>query len=215
MDVKLWMVGGAAWLLLAGVALAGDNNTLYLTQVGDGGTLPNTFYADQSNSVGNSIVASQSGSGNVAHIVTSGLCSDSLATPCGSVDLHQDNSGLETGEAPVAVGDTLARNYVSVTTSGDSSASVLQTGDGNSATLNVVSGVGNIQQSGNDNVASLTVRDGTSGAIIQTNGHNTAALEVTGVPGAGASLTQTGGQSYSGPVVVDTINPGTVTIVQN
>ena len=64
-------------------------------------------------------------------------------------------------------------------------------------------------------MAALTVRDGTNGTIIQTNGHNTAALEVTGAAGAGASLTQTGGQTYTGPVVVDTINPGTVTIVQN
>ena len=215
MDVKLWMIGGAAWLLLSGIAAAGDNNTLYLTQVGDGGPLPNTFYADQSNSVGNSIVASQSGSGNVAHVDTSGLRSDNLATPCGSVDLHQSNAGLETAEAPVAVGGTLARNYVNITTSGDSSASVLQAGDGNRATLDVLSGAGTIRQTGNDNVAALTVRDGTNGTIIQTNGHNTAALEVTGAAGAGASLTQTGGQTYTGPVVVDTINPGTVTIVQN
>jgi len=215
MDVKLWMVGGTAWLLFAGIATAGDNNTLYLTQVGDGGALPNTFYADQSNSVGNSIVASQSGSGNVAHIITSGLCDENLATPCGSVGLHQTNTGLETNERPVAVGDTLARNYVSITSSGDSSATVLQTGDGNSATLNVVSGSGNIQQTGNDNLASLTVRDGTNGSIVQTNNHNTAALEVTGVPGAGASLTQTGGQTYTGPIVVNTIVPGTVEIVQN
>jgi len=189
-------------LVCAGVAFAGDNNTLYLTQTSDG-PLGNSFYADQSHSVGNSITASQSGNGNVAHITTSDLCSSGLSAPCGgTVNLTQDNSSNQTGDA-FTVDGQLARNYVSVTTSGNSSATVSQLGDGNSATLNILDGSGNINQHGNDNTASLTVEDGTVGTITQNNDNNNAALTVTGVPGAAASLTQNGGNNY-GPATVST-----------
>jgi len=203
-----------AVLLCGGAALAGDNNTLTLTQTSDGGSLGNSFYADQSNSSGNTIHATQNGNGNVAHIVTNGLCDVGLDKSCGAT-VDQNNAGLETNLPSFTVDGQQARNYVSVTTQGDSTAAVSQLGDGNSATLNIIDGSGTVNQNGNGNTASLTVEDGTIGTITQNSNNNSAALTVTGLPGAAASLTQNGGGKSYGPITVSTPTAGLpVTITQ-
>jgi hypothetical protein len=208
------MLGGCIGLFFAGAAMAGDRNTLYLTQTSDG-PLGNSFYADQSQSHDNTIHAMQSGDGNTARINT--LCSGDLAQSCGGGDitLTQNDAGPLAGGDLFTVDGARVSNYASISTQNDSVAIVEQLGGGNSATLDVIDGTGTVRQNGNDNTAELTVEDGTIGTIIQNNDHNSAAFTVTGARGAGATLTQSGGQTYAGPVVVDTPNAGvTVTVTQ-
>ena len=145
------ILGGGLALLVCGAAIAGDNNTLYLVQTSDGGSLANSFSSDQSNAHGNTITASQTGSGNFAHVT---MCSGGLAVPCGggSIELTQNDAGQYNGGDQFTAGGQTVRNYVSISAQDGSSARVDQLGGGNSATLDVLDGAGTIQQNGNDSL---------------------------------------------------------------
>jgi hypothetical protein len=193
------LLAPAILLALAAPALAGNGNTLYLVQDSPAGTTDgNNFLSDQTlanySSIGtNGSPALQSGTGNQADITIKSKCSiSSPAATCGYLAFTQDNTGAGLEGVLTVVPEALLSNYAKVTIDGLGTAAILQHGGNNSATLEVVDGHGDITQTGLDNKATLTLASATTGSIEQRGINNRVGMNVIGVGGGGATLTQIG-----------------------
>jgi len=194
----------AACLAGVGSAEAGTSNLLYLTQETDPGALDgNSFFSDQllanASSIGStSTPALQRGHGNSATVALESQC-PVVSLTCGNVELSQDNSALSSP-------GTLAPNVASIVITGNGNASILQSGGGNTAHLSLSdTGLGTITQSGSGNQASLTLSGlGNESSVNQTGNQNVANLTVTaGALGAGVHLTQAGGDTYTATIITN------------
>jgi hypothetical protein len=211
------LLAPAVLLVLAAPALAGNGNTLYLIQESPPGTTDgNNFLSDQTlanySSIGtNSSPALQSGTGNKADMTIKSNCpASSPVGTCGYLGLAQDNTGAGLNGVLTSPPAVLLPNYAKVTIEGLGTAVILQHGGNNSATLEVVDGQGDITQAGLDNTAKLTLANATTGSIEQRGIKNNVAMNVIGVGGGGATLTQVGSNLDAGTILVDATSPVTI-----
>jgi hypothetical protein len=161
----------AAVMALTGPAFAGSGNTLYLIQ--DSSVQPglgNQATVDQTGAsgslIGTSLVpATQKGVLNQATLVVTGNG--------GTIQLYQDNAAVI---APTG-------NLASIEVRNGGNAGVVQSGDGNAASVFVrgLTAGALVTQLGSDNLADVDVR-GTlaAGVVFQKGDGNTAALDVRG-----------------------------------
>jgi hypothetical protein len=209
----------AAFALIAGapgVALAGSNNLLYLSQQTDPSALdPNLFDSDQTAATATMIgtlnnPAQQSGHGNSAAITLKSHC-PYLTESCGTAQLVQDNSVTGVAGGLIATAGTLAPNVANITISGLGNASVVQAGGDNRTTLTVDSGLGVVSQSGIGNQATVDLSGATNGNVAQVGNNNTANFSVTTLGNANVSVQQIGNnRSYNATIMTT----GPLSIVQ-
>lgn len=166
-----------------------SNNSLFVTQTGDG----NVLSVDQSTAVQSTIGSpsspiTQAGALNQLSIADAGT-GNSLST------ISQDNSDaiLAGNLASITLGQGAVGTEVSLTQGALANPGSATLSGDNIAAINVTLGASAaIAQRGQGNRAALTLAgDGASGAVVQQGSNNSGALTVAGV-GANATLTQTG-----------------------
>lgn len=198
-----------ACLTIAGPAVAGSSNTLYLTQMTDPGAFDgNSFISDQSAANATTIglpgaAILQNGHGNVANVTITNTCPvDSLT--CSTVSLTQDNSAALSAGLQSAL--PLDPNTARIVITGVGAGAVTQQGGGNQASLAIWDGgQGAITQSGLGNSATLKLMgSGNNSSINQSGPNNVADLTVTATAlGAGVHLTQLGNDSTTATVTTN------------
>lgn len=198
-------------------ALAGNGNVLYLVQTADPtATAGNNFIANQSagdyTTIGKSQPATQAGSGNSANVTLAGDCAQATLS-CDTVAFGQDNSLATLTSLGLAIPQPQG-NHASVTVTGLGNVSITQTGDANTALLQVEDGSGTITQTGLSNQALLETTGSVNGVIEQNGNSNVAGLSVSGTGNPTVTLQQNGnGHSYGSPTAPEIMVNTTQSVV--
>ena len=222
----------SAAALLAGLSLgsavAGDNNTVALRQISPVGTTNgNTLSIDQSAALNSSLggiganlvgsiegilagqlggndplTATQRGEGNAATLKLTGSG--------GQLQLFQSSSP----SAPWVPGGAVGDNQATITAAGYSLGGVIQVGSLNQAALTLDNSRGLVTQLGTELSATLDVKPGGTGTVIQQGNRSTiGTLEVAA--GTSVTYTQIGdGLTPTDVITVYSSNPQNMTITQ-
>lgn len=204
-------------ILGAGVAHAGSGNLLYLEQESDALAADgNNFLSDQYLATNSSIgtpwnPATQKGNGNEADLTLSGNC-PIVSPDCGHASLWQNNTDTSlVGYVAGWLGLTpLDPNTATIQVTGTGTATLFQSGGGNSANLTLEDGSGSIVQGGIDNSAALTLVGSAGGSIRQVGTGHSADLTVQGTGSATLNQLNILRSESFGPTVVTTNSDVTI-----